>query len=329
MHAGSRRHGEKLRVHQVAPRQPVRHIAQTHRHRQAELFAIEPDRLQDIDRRVRIGRQCGRQGIQHQVFFPKADGGCGSNNPAHRFHPFAGIGRQTAGSKRQTQHRRAVFLGDRQKLFQPLRLRRYGIDQRPAGIYAQSGLQRVGVGGIDCQRQSDQLRQFVHQPHHQRRLVDAGNAGVHVENRRACRLLGQRIMLHRRQVALAQLGGHQFAASRIDPFADDPDGKSIAEIYGRRAAGQAVRLAQRRFDRHRAQAGQRGLGGGDMGRSGAAATANRRHPGVNDFRDPAGELLRTERERRPPVRLQHRHAGVRSQSDRQRGGRHHFGDHRQ
>ena len=327
-HSPRRRHREKLGVHQIPPRQAVGNIAETHRYRQAQFRAIQSERFQHVGRRRGIRRQRRRQRVQQQILAPETQRRRRVDNPFHRIHPFPRIGRQSARGQRQAQHGRAVLFGDRQKFFQPLRFGGHRVHQRPARINPQPRFQRFRVGRVDRQRQRHQLGQFLHQPRHQRGLVDARHAGVHVEDRRSRFLLRQRIVFDCRQVAFTQLRRHRLASGRIDPLADDPDREPGPEINRTGPAGQAMRLAQRRLDRHRLQPPQGVPHRRDMRRRRPAAAADRRDSGVHDPGNPGRVLLRAERENRPPV-LQHRHAGIRPQSHRQGRRRHHLFDERQ
>ena len=117
-------------------------------------------------------------------------------------------------------HRRAVFLDQRQHALEPLLLAGHRIDQRLALVDRKPRLQRLDDRGIDRQRDLDRLLHELDAFGEDARLVGERNAGVDVEHLRARLDLGQRLGDDPAIVARRHFGRERLAPGRIDALAD-------------------------------------------------------------------------------------------------------------
>ena len=124
----------------------------------------------------------------------------------------------------QRDHGGVVLLDQREDLLHPVVLGGDGVDQRPALVDRQPGLERLDDRGVDADRQVGELLDHRDRLGEQLGLVGQGHAHVDVEHVGAALDLGLDVALDRREVPGAQLLLEDPAAGRVDPLADQDEG---------------------------------------------------------------------------------------------------------
>ena len=235
------RHRQERRVDRVPARHAERHVGRAERHVDAELVADPPHRLVgDVDD-VGVGADRHRERVDDDVLDGQAvrvDGGVEDLLGQHE--ALVGLHRDLVVVVGQRDDGGAVLLDQRQDRRHPVVLGGDRVDQSPALVDRQAGLERLDDRRVDADRQVGQLLDQRDRLLEQLGLVGQRHAHVDVEHHRAAGDLRRDVALDRRQVAGAQLLLEDPAAGRVDPLADDAERLVVADrdlLRGRAQVG--------------------------------------------------------------------------------------------
>ena len=237
------------------------------------------------------------KGIKNNVFSGNSVVFRGFQDFFRNFKAAFGGCRNAVFVQRQRHHHAAVFLHQREDGGHAAFLAAQGIDQRLAVIPPQGGFHRNRVRRVDLQRKIDDLLQGCDSLRQNLRLVDAGQAHIHIQNVHLFLLLGHALGEDIVQIPLQNGGLQPLLAGGIDPLADEP--RFFAKFYGV-GVGRHHRQA---FIRGvlRADGGGFRRQGGDMRRGGAAAAANHTQALFHPLCQLRGKLRRGHIEHGPAV----------------------------
>jgi len=316
-------HGEEGRVQPRAGRHAERHVGKPQHRPAFERPGAPAHRGERFLRGRGVGCDRHREAVHHDILFGEAELlSLAENRFDKRPAPHGRLGQVAVGQRQQNEHG-AVFCGQRQKPCELFPFAGNGIDQHPPRIQPERRLDRFHPRRIDHQRQrtgrgqkADHLPDGLH-------LVNARLSDVHVQKRRALRLLLLRHLADQAEFALCKLLLQGLFSGGIDSFADHK--KRFADIELQKPA----RRTERRH-RHAAgpgrfsfsdRAGQRG----DMIRRGAAAAAQKRRARRRQLFGEGGERRRVH-VKHGPVALEPGHPGVGLGQERHGRVRPHRGD---
>ncbi len=117
---------------------------------------------------------------------------------------------------------------------QLLRLHGNGIDQGPARICSQRGLQHFHMAGIQGEGQAGDTADLLHRTQHHGLLVDTAHAHIDVQDRRSVLLLFLRKLQYPVGYTLPQLTLQQFFSGGVDSFSYDQ--KAAVQLKANRPA---------------------------------------------------------------------------------------------
>ena len=155
----------------------------------AQFVAQPPKRLQGHGGSARLGTDCQRQRVHHQVLFFNSifrrlgnDFFCDGDSSPGRV-------RDAVLVEQECHHYSPVLSNKREHAVHRLLLSADRIDHCLPVINAKRGLHRFHVHGVNLQRQAGNALQAFHGLFHHLRLVDARKPHVHVEDVRPLVLL--------------------------------------------------------------------------------------------------------------------------------------------
>ena len=200
----------------------------------------------------------------------------------------------------------------------------HGVDNRLARIHAHGGFHGNRIRRVDLQGQRRHALDFAHERHERRRLVDFGQAGVHVKRVGARFRLGNGFAQHIVEIALAKRGLELLLARRVDALAN---GGNVATSQKRGMARRrnAARRSHVALD-GRAARHERRLFRDIVGVR-AAAAAHDRHAFVDHRRHGFDVFIGGHREHGFAIDNA-RQAGIGLHHDGNRGRFEHFAHHR-
>ena len=211
--------------------------------------AHRPQRL----RRLLLLRRDGqRQAVDPHVLVRDAVGArSGQNAPGNGYAPFGRLG-DAVCVEREADDGCAVFFHDGQHAREHLRVAVHGVDRGLAVIHPQARLQRVGVRGVELQRDGQGALQRLHHTRQHGDLVHAGVADVYVQNVRARVLLLDAHVQNVVQVVFQQRLLEALFAGGVDALADHAHAVDAQRRDGRahEAGGVVCALGGRLARKH-------------------------------------------------------------------------------
>ena len=214
------RHAQKRRVQLGPYRQTERHIGNAQNGFQAQLFFHGTHRPQSVPHILLLG--AGSQGQAVDVHILPGDARLQRRvqNVAGHLHPVLRFGGDAAVVQGQAHHRRAVLFAQGQHRRQHRGLGVHRVHDGLAVVNPQARFQHLGAGGVQLQGQLGHALNGGHRTAHHLRLVDLGQAHIHVQN------LGARLgLFHRLAQQIVHIPGpqgflHLLFAGGVDALTD-------------------------------------------------------------------------------------------------------------
>ena len=288
------RHGEEVLVHQGPGGQAEGDIRHPQHGLQPQLLLHPLQGLQSLSGRRLLCRDGEGEAVDVDVFLPDPVVEGPVQDPTGDVYPVqSGLGNPPL-VQGEAQHRRAVFLHDREDGVQALPVAVHRIDDRLAAVDPQGLLQHLGTGGVHLEGGVGHPLQGLHHLDHHLGLVDLGQAHVHVQDVRPGLGLLQGLGEHEVYVVPEQGLLHGLFAGGVDPLANHPH-----PVDGHGAHRAAHRGGHAPGDRLDGPALQSLAQPGDVLRRGAAAAAVALDPQLGQLRHGLGKLLRRDVVPRP------------------------------
>ena len=218
-----KRLGQKADRDVLAGREAERDVADAEHGVQPERFTDMPHGLQGFGRLVLLNRYRQGQTVDQQILLRHADFERRVQNAfRNRRTCLPGLG-DAVFIQTEPDYLGAVFSAQRQNGLQTLGLAADRVYDGPAVHRPQTRLDRLRVRRVYLQGQVDHGLQGLDRAGHHRRLVDAGQADVDVQNVRAGILLFQATRNDIVKVLLAQGLLEALLPGGVDALADHPD----------------------------------------------------------------------------------------------------------
>ncbi len=284
--------GKEVRAHKVALGQAEADVGNAERGAHAQVLFAQLDGVQDGRGFLLVGGHGHGKAVDDDVVRGNAVLGGFVHDLLRNGEALFCGGGYAAFVQAQADNAAAVLRRYGQHGIHVLLLAVYGVDQGLSAVQAAGALQGLGVGGIQYQRQGNARLQLLHRGNQHGRLVDLGQAHVHVQQVGAQVALGNRFAHQVIKVAFAQGRLQLGLAGGVDALADDAHlVGALVQHHGLLPAGDDAVVGNGALCRHAAAVHAFGNLGNHLGR-GAAAAAHQGHAHLHDGIHGLGELFR-------------------------------------